>query len=511
MHHEKKLLFLIIQFVCGSIFPSTYPYHVSSAWYPSKGKQLTRKIDQVAQAARQKFASHLDLKKIKAVIVPHAGYDYSGVVASSVYQNLKPESFERIIILGPSHHVDFEGVGLFDPVYGWYKSPLISPIQIDLKFIQKLRKSSSLFTTQRQAHALEHSIEVQIPFIQTYCPTCKIVPLLVGSVSDDQVRTIADCLGKLLDEKTLLVISSDFTHYGASFGYEPFTQNILQNIFKLDGSLVQKIANFDLQGFKSVLEKTKATVCGKNPIMILLSMLEQKYFGEVDSYLIGYDTSAQDEKNPAHCVSYVSMVFSQQKKNQLSLQDRLTGYEKNFLLKLAQTRLQQVVDNQDDTKTVDDNLPGILTELLCDHAGAFVTLHTGSKLYKEQQLRGCIGSWESDKPLYQVVWDMTKSAALFDSRFTPVKPAELPNISISISVLTKPEYILSYKDIVLGTDGIILHQGAAQAVYLPQVAVEQKWNLEQTLESLSQKAGLASDAWKDVKTKFEVFQSIDIV
>ena len=451
----------------------------------------------------------MNASKIKAILVPHAGYDYSGAVASGVYQNLKDYHFDRVVILAPSHHVNFSGIALPGIEYFWYKSPL-GLMQLDKNLLKKLSLASSLFVCHHQVHELEHAIEVQIPFIQKYCGSCKIVPLLVGDLNFDQVHQTAEILAKFCDTKTLIVVSSDFTHFGKNFGFVPFDHDILVNIFKLDSMAVKNICNADLQGFQNFLENTGATICGKNPILILLAMLQKKYLGEVASYVIGYDTSAAGELNPEHSVSYVGMVISQQMKDQLPLQDRLTEYEKQFLLQLARTRLQQVVQNPDDRQNSDQYFPGILTPALGEFRGAFVSLYAKDDVRNSKTLRGCIGLLIADQPLYQTVWEMTKSAALFDTRFMPVQMHELSKLSISISVLTQPKKVSSYHDIRLGIDGVILHHGNAQAVFLPEVALEQGWNLEQTLSALSQKAGLSAHAWRDAQTTFELFQAIEI-
>ncbi|HSW75857.1 MAG TPA: AmmeMemoRadiSam system protein B [Candidatus Saccharimonadales bacterium] len=545
----KIHILIILTFFSGTLFAKTYKNHLSDSWYPVKEKLLSKKLQDLQIIAQKEYPMSLNPSLIKAFICPHAGYDYSGAVACSAYQLLHPGIFKRIMILAPYHQNDFSGVALPGAEYDEYQN-ILGSVNLDTSIIKKLKKSSPLFVHNQQAHDHEHAIEIQIPFIQRYCGKCKIIPLLIGSVTDDDIKNIAQILQSFLDEKTLLIVSSDFTHYGKQFGYEPFKHFITQSIFELDSSLVEKIQEFDLSGFSQLLHTTQATVCGKSAIMILLHLLQQKAFedtsrreisrrdasrreishgetsrgetsrgetsqgepsrGEpsrgdkshrdITSYVIGYNTSASDKKNPAHSVSYASIVFTQQQRSDLPLQDQLTGYEKNLLLKLARHELQRVVMPDENSLEI----PGMLTQSLKKAQGAFVTL------YEDKKLRGCIGSVTSSQPLYQVVIDMTRAAALHDTRFSPVQSSELPNIDIAISVLTQPHTIRSYKDIILGTDGIILKHENHQAVYLPHVASEQGWNLEQTLSSLSEKAGLDKNGWKDNQTKFDVFQAIEI-
>lgn len=500
----------------GGMFASIQKKHLSDAWYSSKKTSLLQQLKDLSVVARKKFSFHVDPSSIRAIVVPHNGYDYSGAVATSVYQCLKPGIFNRIIIIAPSHHVAFEGVALPGSQYNEFKSPL-GLISFDQRFMKKLKKMSPVFEHRHHVHELEHAVEVQIPLIQYYCDSCSIVPLIVGSVSDEQIETIANCLASIIDQKTLVVISSDFTHHGALFGYQPFKKDILFNIFKLDSSLVQALQNHDLKTFKNILDETGDTVCGKYPLMILLSILQKKCFvsntlDNVESYVVGYDTScAPHEKNPEHCVSYVGMIFSTQLKKDAELDNQLTGYEKQFLLQLGRKALDVAVTLKTKKlpkgKMYEQYIPGILTKTLQEKQAAFVTLYVGY----DKKLRGCIGTTHARVPLYQEVWDMAISAALHDTRFNPIEVSELPKISLEISVLTKPEVVHSIENICLGTDGIMLHNGPHFAVYLPEVATDQGWNLEQTLASLSQKAGLDIDAWKDKYTTFERFQTIHIM
>jgi uncharacterized protein len=135
--------------------------------------------------------------------------------------------------------------------------------------------------------------------------------------------------------------------------------------------------------------------------------------------------------------------------------------------------------------------------------GAFVTLraHDGS-------LRGCIGRILSDAPLSQTLGEIARDSAFGDRRFSPVRQEELTTITIEVSLLSRPEPVGSYHDIRLGVDGIILTRGGARALFLPEVATEQRWNLETTLAHLSRKAGLAADGWRSPECRFEVFQTV---
>jgi hypothetical protein len=175
----------------------------------------------------------------------------------------------------------------------------------------------------------------------------------------------------------------------------------------------------------------------------------------------------------------------------------LTQEEKEALLAIARDTLETHVRGKDIPNPLAGKYP--ITDRLKRKSGAFVTLK------KKEMLRGCIGYILPIAPLYESIQQNTINAAVHDTRFSSVSVEELPEIHIEISVLSEPLKIASYKEIKLGTHGIILKKGFHQAVFLPQVAPEQGWNVEETLSHLSLKAGLRIDAWKDPDTTFSVF------
>ncbi len=499
---------IVAWFIVSVAVAPAYKVHLSSAWYPKKDDTLLASLAHYDHLAAQQYGSNLNGSQLRALVVPHAGYAYSGTVAAAAYRLIPQHFFKRIIILAPSHHVSFSGIGLPDAQYTSYKNVLGS-LALDKKVLNALGKNSALCSQQAQAHDFEHAIFVQLPFIQYYCgDQVALVPLLVGNLSDQQVGQVAKMLFQYLDDRTLVLISSDFTHYGQAFSYEPFqgSPDVESKIFQLDSEAVLAIQNQSLATFDAFLSKTQATVCGRNAIRILLELEKQKAFGVVETYVVGYHTSSFGQKNPEHSVSYVSCVVSQQLVNELALEDMLTDYEKKLLLAIARTHIQTLVLHQ--SKPALLRVPGLLTKALSAKHGAFVTLYKNNFEHNDV-LRGCIGTMVGNRPLYQVVYDMAQSAAFKDTRFSALTADELPLITIAISVLTDLQPIASYKDIVVGKDGVVLTKNNHSAVYLPSVATEQGWNLEQLLSSLSQKAGLSAQAWRDGATKYQVFQSCD--
>jgi AmmeMemoRadiSam system protein A len=270
---------------------------------------------------------------------------------------------------------------------------------------------------------------------------------------------------------------------------------------QLDNRLVNSIEMLDLDMFRAIMVSTQATVCGSKVIELLLTLLHSQRQSAY-SYVTAYDRSSKQDKNVQHSVSYAAIAFCNVQREHLPLQDQLTGYEKNVLRSLVQSTLQKLFSKTQDDDCWSDE---IVTMPLQQHRGAFVTLYE-----KGKQLRGCIGTVTSNQPLYATLCDMTKSAALHDTRFTSVTQSEINNLIFSISVLTQPRAVLSYHNIRLGIDGVVLQYNNKSSLFLPNVATEFGWDLTTMLTELSKKAGLAGDAWKNKQAQFEVFQTIEV-
>ena len=491
---KKRVLFISI-FLLQSLFlfpakevSKIHEAHLSSGWYSQEKEKLNKSIQNYFAKAQKKFPVAANPQLIKALIVPHAGHKFSGLCAASAYQTVKNQSYDRIIILAPSHRANFYGIAL--PDYDVYRT-VLGDISVDKTAVIE----SPLFNVNARAHALEHSIEIQLPFLQVCLKKFSIIPLIVGKLKDKDFEQVSRVLNKIISDKskkTLVIVSSDFIHYGPRFNYV----KKIQDVRKFDSRAIEAIAQKSFTGFDQVIKETGATICGRSAIKILLKMIEQGAFGDVESRLACCDSSARHEVTKSSGVNYASLVFTQEKLSSLNKSDSLTGYEKHALLKLARDVIYSKL-------TKKSFLPPILSTGLKQISGAFVTLKT-----KSGQLRGCIGRIVTNDPLYKTVINMAESAAFRDRRFAPLKKEELNNIVIDISVLTRPQSVKSYKDIVIGKHGIILKKDFRSAVFLPQVPGSFGWDRDTTLEHLSSKAGLKKDGYKKGCT-FEVFEGFD--
>ena len=469
---------------------------MAGTWYAPDAAALKSEISSyLAEAQVQAVAD------ICAMIVPHAGYRYSGRVAACGYKLLQGRSYDRIVVLGPSHSVSLPGFASL-PDAAAYQTPL-GRIEVDQAFVAKLLKSSR-FRQVPLANDGEHSVEIQLPFLQTVLPGVPVVPIVIGQLDEAAATDMAGALAPLVDGRTLVVASSDFTHYGPNYQYVPFTVDVPGNLSKLDMGSYAFIEKLDASGFAGYCQRTGATICGRDGIRVLLHLLPKG----AKATLVKYDTSGRIVSDFQNSVSYLTAAFSAHwapaaakpavpdavKKTEPAL----SAEDRSGLLKLARAALMYYFEHKETPQPEQLGIsvtPGMKTIM-----GAFVTLQEKGKL------RGCIGEIQPHRPVYQAVIERAIDAAVHDSRFSPVKAQDVSNLVIEISALTPPHPVDSYRDIVLGKHGIVLTKGRAGAVFLPQVAPEQHWTLEDTLNNLSTKAGMPADAWKE-GASFQVFEA----
>jgi len=451
---------------------------LAGAWYKNTKAELT---EQVSGFLDKVPDSPKDANRVTALIVPHAGYTWSGPTAAYAFKALKGASYNRVVVLAPSHHIAFQGGSIANVKA--YQTP-IGNIPLDTEACQSLLQSE-LFSHNAEAHAREHSLEIQLPFLQYLLGDFKLVPVVVGQITQGDCEKMAKLLRPMLDSKTLLVISSDFIHQGPRFRYQPYKENIKTNIRRLDFTAVNHILNQDVHGLWSFFDATKATICGRNPIKIGLMALPLQTKVE----FVHYATSGDATNDYSETVSYCAMVFREEPKY-------LNREEFDCLLHIAR---QTLVDSFEAGKALEYILPDDkVTQRLKDKKGVFVTLK------KQGRLRGCIGHMQSPEPLYRNVSQTVLSSAFGDHRFNQLTQEELKDVTIEISVMSPQREIESWKQIVLGRDGIIIEKNGKSSVYLPQVALEQGWDIETTLNHLSEKAGLKTDDWKE-GCKFTTF------
>jgi AmmeMemoRadiSam system protein B/AmmeMemoRadiSam system protein A len=462
---------------------------LAGTWYTDNPGRLAREIDAYLEAVTPK-----PIESVMALLLPHAGYRYSGMVAAHGIKQVEGRSFSRVVVIGPSHRIALlDAVSI--PDVSHIETPL-GLIEIDRGMVSSLRKNP-MVQSHANAHTVEHSVQIELPFLQQALGDFKLVPIVCGELSALSARRIAETLLENIDDETLVVISSDFTHYGHSFGYVPFKDDIQKNLDSLDMGAFRLIEQKNLVDFLQYIQNTGATICGRSPIAILLAMLPD----DAKVQLLKYDTSGHLTGDWSQCVSYVSAAVSGQWKhpctNGLHCEPDLvlSDSDKINLLRLARHRIAKKLSDTDPSFSVE------ITPPMQDIMGAFVTLH------KHGQLRGCIGEIFPRRELYEAVAEQAANAAFHDPRFPRLRADELDEIDIEISALTVPHRVNSHEDIVIGKHGVVLNKEGHSAVFLPQVAPGQGWGVEETLTHLALKAGLPPDEWKS-GCELQVFEAI---
>ncbi|MBN1766530.1 MAG: AmmeMemoRadiSam system protein B [Sedimentisphaerales bacterium] len=465
---------------------------LAGSWYEGSEQALRRQLEDFQDKAQTE-----KLDDIIAFILPHAGYRFSGVTAMAGIQALKPKHYKRVIVMGPSHRVPMDNF-LSVPGVTHYGSPL-GEVELDHEFIAKLRQYE-IFQTIPMVHETEHSVQIEVPLLQYRLTDFRLIPIVAGQLDKETVDKAAAILLSLIDDETLFVASSDFTHYGPNYGYVPFKENVPERLKELDMGAYEFISQRDASGFVNYCNTKKNHICGEMPIAIVLSMLAP----DSKATLVKYDTSGHITGDYTNSVSYLAVAFTGRWRKASgeapeSGSAELGDHDKEQLLKLARGSLEYYIKNQ---KVAAPEALGVaISPAMKQVRATFVTLE------KDHMLRGCIGEIFPAQPLYNSVLVNAGKAGLADRRFRPVTQEECAELTYEISVLTVPEEVAGYNDIVIGKHGIVLNKSGRRAVYLPQVAPEQGWNLEETLSHLTQKAGLEKDDWKEGAT-FQVFEAI---
>jgi len=451
------ILFILIQIIISENMDENKNIRhsaVSGSFYPASQIALASQLSGFFNKVELEYFG----EKINALIVPHAGFVYSGKTAMHGYKQLyldlllREEDSFKVIILAPNHTEHLKGVAI--PDYDYFKTPLGDVKVNSTKINAEINNSP---------HKEEHAIEVQLPFLQYVFKKARkefsIVPIIVGDVSLEEIKELAKDINKEITSNTIVIVSSDLSHYLPE----------------------DKAKEIDNQTIHYMLDRTAKDIdaCGQNPILVLqeISILR----GWDNPKLLKYTTSGETTKDKKSVVGYASLSYTENKEH--------------LLIRLAHRSVQNVFDSRrDNFKDLELSIPKEYLE----KNGSFVTLTINN------QLRGCIGNVTSTKTVFDGIIANAKFAAFQDPRFDELTEKEFEKIDVEVSILSKPvDCIL--EEIKVG-DGVIIRQGVASSVYLPQVW-EQLPDKEKFLASLCEKAGLEWNCYKEQETKFQRFSA----
>ena len=242
---------------------------------------------------------------IKAIITPHAGYNYSGPCAAWAYKEIAESEFaELYIIIGPNHHSHVNAISMEG-----YETPF-GLARVDQDFARKLIEKNDELKIDEQTHELEHSIEVQVPFLQfatkDHMHELKILPIIIGDIDYKKFALDLKELIMETDKKVIVIISSDFMHYGHEHHHIPFSKDVKENIYKVDGQAIELIKKLDSEGFLTFIEENHDTICGAMPIAIILKALKDSAV-TLEQYYTSADL--EEDQRYKNSVSYAAIVF----------------------------------------------------------------------------------------------------------------------------------------------------------------------------------------------------------
>ena len=458
--------------------PVVRPATQANRFYTGNPEELSQEVDSFLAL----HSSRTTYQNVAALIVPHAGYYFSGNVAASAYMTLNPKkSYKRIFLLGPSHHEWLNGASVNSKV-DYYATPL-GNVKVDRETAQQLIDADSVFSYKAAAHAQEHCLEVQLPFLQRRLDEVPpIVPIIISTNDYSKLKRMAEMLRPYFTDDNLFIISSDFSHYPS---YE--------DAYEVDTKTGKAIETGDVEQLIATIENNAdsgkrnlaTSACGEFPIITLMLMLNHNY--EI-KHLMYQNSGDIDNHDHSRVVGYHAFAFLRKQISETEF--TLTDADKKQLKEIA---LQSIKDSLDSKPIARPTLHSQLS-ILNSKCGAFVSLH------KYGRLRGCIGHFGEDYPLHEIVAEMARSAAFEDPRFTPVTREELDDIDIEISVLTPMRRIQSIDEFELHRHGIYIRKGFRSGTFLPQVADEVNWTKEEFIGHCSQdKAGLGWDGWRDAE------------
>ncbi len=430
--------------------PTLRPQAVAGTFYPGDAQALLGEVNELLEGVD---SLEVRFGHPKVLIVPHAGYIYSGSTAAQAYSELVSARglVKRVVLLGPVHRVAVRGLAL--PGVDLFETPL-GRIPIDAEAVRALADLPQVVTSA-PAHAMEHSLEVQLPFMQRVLGEFSLVPLAVGDATQAQVAEVLERLWG--GPETLIVISTDLSHY---HGYETAQ--------RIDSDTADRIARLE-----TGLDHTQA--CGATPLNGLLGLAQKK---GLSIRRLAVCNSGDTAGGRGRVVGY--SAFALDEGGAVTLEE--AG---RTLIGMARASIDARLAFREAPRP--DG-----AAWLAQPGATFITL------MREGRLRGCIGSLAPHRSLGEDVISNAQAAAFNDPRFPPMTLVEWPSVQTEVSLLS-PARLIRFADeeellakIVPGEDGLILEAAGRRGTFLPQVW-ESIPDKQQFLEQLRLKAGLPAD------------------
>jgi MEMO1 family protein len=455
-------------------------------FYPADKETLTKDISKLFEICKKSPEDW----KVRALISPHAGYVFSGKIAAAAYSAISRSStYKNIFIIGSSHVMSFDGASVYNS--GDYLTPM-GTVSVNKVIANKLISGNKVFNFPTDAHVQEHSIEVQLPFIQScFKDTPPIVPIIIGTDNENTVKKIAEALRPWFTSENLFIISSDFSHY------PPYKEAL-----EIDNATALSLESGNPKIFLKTLKENSSkqvkglatSMCGWTSGLALLYLAEGNK--NLETKLIDYCNSGDSPySGKDEVVGYNAMVMIEKNfKPDISYQSEIgvsfTEEERAQLFAIVRNSIHSMLYDKQRIEIAESTIPAKFKTPM----GAFVTLKI------KGELRGCIGRFISATPLYEVLRSTALSSAFEDPRFSPLTKEEFKKTEIEITILGPLKKINNINEIILGKHGIYIKKDNRAGTMLPQVATENGWTVEQFLGFTSRdKAGIGWDGWKDAE------------
>ena len=459
---------------------------IAGTWYPADPTLLKQQISRYLDRANPP-----EIKgDLVGLIVPHAGYIYSGGVAAHAYRLLLQNTFDRVLVLAPSHQASFPGSSIYH--LGGYRTPL-GVVPLDRELIEELYRYPDIVSYVPHADAREHSLEIQLPFLQTVLPQFYLTPVVMGDQRYAYCEKLSDAVAEACSHRRVLIIaSSDLSHY---LPYEEAK--------RLDGTFVDRLNAFDPEGLAREIRTKNCQACGSGPVLTL--MLAAKKLGADWSKVLLYANSGDVTGDKSSgVVGYAAAALGRSAATRTTgvTNTRTSGIdlgysreEKELLRELALHAIR--------SRCMGETMPDIQIDSarLSEPRGAFVCIHKGS------ELRGVSARSRPALPLAETIKIMAVEAAFSDPRFCSLAAEELDAIHIEISVLTPLQRISDPGEIEIGKHGLLIRKAYRSGLLLPQVATEHSWDRTEFLQWTCTKAGLPKNAWKSPDVEIYTFSA----
>jgi AmmeMemoRadiSam system protein B/AmmeMemoRadiSam system protein A len=446
---------------------------VAGSFYPGSEESLRETVSDMLRKATPPDVEG----KIIGLISPHAGYVYSGQVAAHAYRLVEGKSYDAVIVIGPSHHVYFKGSSVYNE--GPYRTPL-GDVEIDYALAQAIMKADDSIIFNPQAHLKEHSVEVQVPFLQMTVRDLKLVPIVMGDQSFDNCERLARAIvANVRGKNVLLVASTDLSHF------HPYDEAL-----RLDQVVMDDVLAYDYRALAEDLSARQCEACGGGPVITV--MIAAQALGASKAVRLAYANSGDVTGDRSGVVGYFAAALVAEASVGVDL--GLGETEKQQLLKIARSAIEAKLRGQPVPE------PESGSDKLSEKRGAFVTLT------KAGQLRGCIGHIRGTQALDLTISQMAIAAATEDPRFPPMTADELDDVAIEISVMTPLKTITDPEEIEVGRDGIYIQKGYNSGLLLPQVATDYGWDRYEFLDHTCMKAGLPAGCWRE-GAKIQIFSA----